>query len=88
MPTHQQEPALELERSAAHFNFREYDEDYYTQPAALYNLFDADQKARVAANFAAGLSGVTDSAIVERQLALFDKVSKELADAIRANLAK
>lgn len=88
VPTHQQEPALELERSAAHFNFREYDEDYYTQPAALYNLFDADQKARVAANFAAGLSGVTDSAIVERQLALFDKVSKELADAIRANLAK
>ncbi|EGP02358.1 catalase, partial [Pasteurella multocida subsp. gallicida str. Anand1_poultry] len=50
--------------------------------------FDADQKARVAANFAAGLSGVTDCAIVERQLALFDKVSKELADAIRANLAK
>lgn len=88
VPTHQQEPALELERSAAHFNFREYDEDYYTQPAALYNLFDADQKARVAANFAAGLSGVTDCAIVERQLALFDKVSKELADAIRANLAK
>ncbi|MDP9500593.1 catalase [Bisgaard Taxon 45] len=88
VPTHQQEPALELERSAAHFNFREYDEDYYTQPAALYNLFDAEQKARVAANFAAGLSGVTDCAIVERQLALFDKVSKELADAIRANLAK
>lgn len=88
VPTHQQEPALELERSAAHFNFREYDEDYYTQPAALYNLFDADQKARVAANFAAGLAGVTEPAIVERQLALFDKVSKELADAIRANLAK
>ncbi|HDR1243605.1 TPA: catalase [Pasteurella multocida] len=88
VPTHQQEPALELERSAAHFNFREYDEDYYTQPAALYNLFDVDQKARVAANFAAGLAGVTEPAIVERQLAHFDKVSKELADAIRANLAK
>ncbi|EJS90914.1 catalase, partial [Pasteurella multocida subsp. multocida str. Anand1_buffalo] len=54
----------------------------------LYNLFDADQKARVAANFAAGLAGVTEPAIVERQLAHFDKVSKELADAIRANLAK
>ncbi|MDA3978649.1 catalase [Gallibacterium sp. AGMB14963] len=88
VPTHDQAPALKLEREAAHFNFREYDEDYYSQPAALYNLFDAGQKARTAANFAASLAGVTDKAIVEAQLAHFEKVSKQLADDIRANLTK
>lgn len=88
VPTHDQAPALTLEREAAHFNFREYDEDYYSQPATLYNLFDAGQKARTAANFAASLAGVKDKAIVEAQLAHFEKVSKQLADDIRANLTK
>ncbi len=87
-PTHDQVPVLTLEREATHFNFREYDEDYYSQPSALYNLFDAEQKARTAANFAASLAEVTDKSIVETQLAHFEKVSKQLADDIRAELAK
>lgn len=88
VPTHDQAPPLKLEREAAHFDFREYDEDYYSQPAALYNLFDAGQKARTAANFAASLAGVTDKAVVEAQLVHFEKVNKQLADDIRANLIK
>ncbi|OBX06219.1 catalase [Gallibacterium salpingitidis] len=88
VPTHDQAPSLKLEREAAHFDFREYDEDYYSQPAALYNLFDAGQKARTAANFAASLAGVTDKAVVEAQLVHFEKVNKQLADDIRANLIK
>ncbi|MDO9960923.1 catalase [Glaesserella parasuis] len=87
VPTHDQLP-LQIEREAAHFNFREYDEDYYSQPAALYNLFTAEEKDRLAGNFAAGLSGVTIPEIVERQMAHFEKVSLELANAIRQKLAK
>lgn len=87
VPTHDQ-LSLQLEREAAHFDFREYDEDYYSQPAALYHLFDANQKARLAGNFAASLAEVTDSAVVEKQLAHFEKVSPQLATDIRAKLAK
>ena len=87
VPTHDQ-LSLQLEREAAHFDFREYDEDYYSQPAALYHLFDANQKARLAGNFAASLAEVTDSAVVEKQLAHFEKVSQQLAADIRAKLAK
>ncbi len=87
VPTHDQ-LSLQLEREAAHFDFREYDEDYYSQPAALYHLFDANQKARLAGNFAASLAEVTDSAVVEKQLAHFEKVSPQLAADIRAKLAK
>ncbi|MCI7718125.1 catalase [[Pasteurella] aerogenes] len=87
VPTHDQ-LSLQLEREAAHFDFREYDEDYYSQPAALYHLFDANQKARLAGNFAASLAEVTDSAVVEKQLAHFEKVSPQLASDIRAKLAK
>lgn len=87
VPTHDQ-LSLQLEREAAHFDFREYDEDYYSQPAALYHLFDTNQKARLAGNFAASLAEVTDSAVVEKQLAHFEKVSPQLAADIRAKLAK
>ncbi|MFZ7173264.1 catalase [[Pasteurella] aerogenes] len=87
VPTHDQ-LSLQLEREAAHFDFREYDEDYYSQPAALYHLFDANQKSRLAGNFAASLAEVTDSAVVEKQLAHFEKVSPQLAADIRAKLAK
>ncbi|MDY4479686.1 MAG: catalase [[Pasteurella] aerogenes] len=87
VPTHDQ-LSLQLEREAAHFDFREYDEDYYSQPAALYHLFDANQKARLAGNFAASLAEVTDPAVVEKQLAHFEKVSPQLASDIRAKLAK
>ncbi|MDY4281623.1 MAG: catalase [[Pasteurella] mairii] len=87
VPTHDQ-LSLQLEREAAHFDFREYDEDYYSQPAALYHLFDTNQKARLADNFAASLAEVTDPAVVEKQLAHFEKVSLQLASDIRAKLAK
>ena len=87
LPTQDQIP-MQIEREAAHFDFREYDEDYYSQPAALYNLFSAEQKDRLAANFAAGLSGVTYPDIVTRQLAHFEKVSPQLADAIRSKLGE
>ncbi|AWX15473.1 catalase [Mergibacter septicus] len=86
VPTHDQVPALTLEREAAHFNFRDYDTDYYSQPAALYNLFNDEQKARTAANFAASLADVKDQNTVQTQLAHFEKVDPRLANDIRKHL--
>lgn len=44
-----------------HFDFREYDEDYYSQPAAVVSSFrDTNQKISPASNFAASLAEVTD----------------------------
>ncbi|ACX83472.1 catalase [Aggregatibacter actinomycetemcomitans] len=87
VPTHDQGPSLQLEREGAHFNFRDYDEDYYSQPAALYAIMDAAQRDRLAGNFAASLAEVTDDAIVEHQLVHFERVNTELANAIRTKLA-
>ena len=44
--------------------------DDYGQPRALFNLFDAGQKARLFSNIAAAMGGVPDE-IVERQLPAF-----------------
>jgi len=38
------EPPLELEGSADHWNFREDDDDYYSQPRDLFNLMNDEQK--------------------------------------------
>lgn len=38
------EPALDLDGSADHWNFREDDDDYYSQPGALYNLMSSEEK--------------------------------------------
>ncbi|QIW15930.1 catalase [Pasteurellaceae bacterium RH1A] len=87
VPSHDQQPELALERGAAHFDFRGYDEDYYSQPAALYALFSQEEKDRLAANYAASLSGVEQS-ILDMQMVHFEKINPELANAIRQHLAK
>jgi len=38
------EPPLELDGSADHWNFREDDDDYFSQPGALFNLMSSEQK--------------------------------------------
>ncbi len=59
--------------------------DFLGQPRALFNLFDAGQKRRLCANIAAAMAGVP-AAIVERQLALFDKVHPDYGAGVRAAL--
>lgn len=76
------EPPLKIAGDADRYNHRIGNDDY-SQPRALFNLFDADQKARLYANLAAAMDGVPD-AIIERQLMHFDLVSKEYGDGIRA----
>jgi len=38
------EPPLHLEGAADHWDFREDDDDYYTQPGKLFNLMNSNQK--------------------------------------------
>jgi len=79
------EPPLKISGDAARFNHREGNDDY-SQPRALFNLFDEGQKARLFSNIAAAMQGVPDF-IVERQLGHFTKVHPEYASGVRAALA-
>lgn len=71
------EPPLRIAGEADRYNHRE-DDDYYSQPRALFNLFDDAQKARLFSNIAEAMAGVPDN-IVQRQLGHFDKVDPAYA---------
>lgn len=78
VPTLDKEPMLALEKEGGNHNYREYDQDYFTQPRALYNIFDDAQKARFAGNIAGSLKDVTDLQIIKDVVALFTQVSADL----------
>ncbi|MCA9551720.1 MAG: catalase [Myxococcales bacterium] len=80
------EPPMALSGAADRHDHRDGNDDF-SQPRALYNLFDGEQKARLYANIAASMSGVPDM-IVERQLALFAQVHPEYAAGVRAALGR
>ena len=46
------EPPLKLEGAAAHWSHREDDDDYYSQPGALYRLMTGEEQARLFGNTA------------------------------------
>ena len=46
------EPPLKLEGAADHWNFREDDDDYYTQPGLLFRLMSAKQQMELFENTA------------------------------------
>ena len=78
------EPPLRITGDAERFDNREGNDDY-SQPRALFNLFDKGQKTRLFSNIAETMVGVPDF-IIERQLGLFEKVSPEYADGVRTAL--
>jgi catalase len=71
------EPPLKISGDADRYNHREGNDDY-SQPRALFDLFDAGQKARLFSNVADAMQGVPEF-IVERQLGRFEKVHKDYA---------
>ncbi|MGR2770352.1 catalase [Photobacterium ganghwense] len=85
-PTQDYAPPLALEKEALHFNFRDYDADYYSQPGNLYRLMDEGQQTRLAGNIAASLGEVQSEAIVQQQLAHFRLVDEHLAQAVAEKL--
>lgn len=66
------EPPLSIEGAADHWNHRE-DDDYYSQPRALFNLLSAEEHQRMFTRIAGELSQVPEQ-IQRRQVDLFTKV--------------
>jgi len=78
------EPPLALDGTADRHNHRNGNDDF-SQPRALFEMFDDGEKQRLCANIAGAMQGVP-SEIVERQLALFEQVHPDYAAGIRAVL--
>jgi catalase len=78
------EPPLKISGDADRYDHRKGNDDY-SQPRALFNLFDAAQRKRLFGNIAAAMNDVPDL-IVERQLAHFDKVDAAYGNGVRAAL--
>ena len=77
------EPPLRLQGDAARWNHRaDPGHDDYAQPGALFRLFDAGQRQRLAANIAAAMQGVP-AFIVDRQLGHFDRADPEYGQRVR-----
>ncbi len=53
------EPALNIGNSADHWNYREDDEDYYTQPGMLFRLMSSDQQKVLFENTARSIGGAS-----------------------------
>lgn len=78
------EPALKISGDADRYDHREGNDDF-SQPRALFNLFDDGQKLRLFSNIAAAMQGVPQ-AIVDRQLTLFDQVHPDYGKGVREAL--
>ncbi|WEX09123.1 catalase KatA [Chelativorans sp. AA-79] len=78
------EPPLRISGDADRYNHRIGNDDY-SQPRALFNLFDAEQKARLFNNIAAAMAGVPGE-IIERQLVHFDRIHPDYGNGVRAAL--
>ncbi len=77
-------PPLPLDGEADRYNHRDGNDDY-AQPRALFNLFDDEQKQRLFNNIAAAMQGVPQ-AIVDRQLAHFEKIDPAYAAGVKSAL--
>jgi catalase len=83
------EPPLKISGDAARYAQKDgagQSMDDFTQPRALFNLFDKAQKQRLFDNIAAAMKGVPPH-IVERQCLLFDKVAAEYGQGVRLAIA-
>lgn len=78
------EPPLSIEGAAEHWNHRE-DDDYYSQPRALFNLLSAEEHQRMFTRIAAELSQVPEP-IQRRQVALFTQVHPDYGAGVAKEL--
>ncbi|WP_322106689.1 catalase [Paraburkholderia sp. J41] len=69
-----------------HYDHRE-DDDYYSQPGALFRLFDAAQRERLFGNIARHIAGVP-AEIVQRQLEHFRRADPAYAQGVSDAIAK
>jgi len=80
------EPPLRISGDMDRYDHREGNDDF-SQPRALFKLFDDAQKQRLFGNIAAAMGGVPDH-IIDRQLSLFDQVHPDYGNGVRRALGK
>ena len=80
------EPPLRISGDAERYNHRVGNDDY-SQPRALFNLFDAQQKDRLCGNIAASMGGVPDF-VTDRAIGEFTKVDPAYGEGVRRALEK
>ena len=71
-----------------HYDHREFDDDYYSQPKALVNLFSADEKERFINNIFDSLKDVKSNQIVTDVLNHFKEINSDVAEKLRELLKK
>ncbi|MBX1369213.1 catalase [Campylobacter lari] len=77
------EPDLALEGNAQ--RYAPLDDDFYTQPRALFDIMNEIQKEQLFKNIAASMNGV-DEKIIARALSHFEKISSEYANGVKKAL--
>lgn len=76
------EPPLKISGDAERYNHRVGNDDF-CQPRALFELFNAGERARLFSNLAEAMASVPEE-IAERQMKLFDQVHPEYGAGVRA----
>ncbi|HEB9334908.1 TPA: catalase [Campylobacter coli] len=79
------EPDLVLEGNAQ--RYAPLDNDFYTQPRALFNIMNQNQKEQLFENIAASMEGVEEK-IIARALGHFEKISPDYAQGIKKALGR
>lgn len=77
------EPPLRIDPLADRFNFREDDDDYYSQPGMLFRSLTAAQKQRLFENTARAISGASKETI-ERHIDNCTKADPSYGSGVRA----
>ena len=78
------EPPLRISGDADRFDHRDGNDDY-SQPRALFNLFDDEQRQRLFQNIAGAMKGIPAD-IAERQLGHFERVAPAYAEGVKKAL--
>lgn len=79
------EPDMNLEGAMQRYDHRAEDQDYYSQPRALFALMNDSQKSQLFSNIAESMAGVSE-VIKERAIGHFEQISPEYANGVRAAL--
>jgi len=79
------EPDINLEGAMQRYDHRAEDQDYYSQPRALFVLMNDSQKSQLFSNIAESMASVSE-AIKERAIGHFEQISPEYANGVRAAL--
>ena len=79
------EPDINLEGAMQRYDHRAEDQDYYSQPRALFALMNDSQKSQLFSNIAESMAGVSE-AIKERAIGHFEQISPEYANGVKAAL--